>query len=552
MLGYLRVKNYALLDDISVKFTRGFNILTGETGGGKSILVKALSFLLGEKGDPDAIRQGANYAEVEGEFHNISTPLKSILEDTGIEPQENIIIRRSLKSNGKTRAYINDTQVTVKTLKNIGDLLFDIHGQHQHQLLMNEETHLDFLDAYLDLIPSRDKLKSLYYEKMRLEEELSLIRKRLKEMEERKELTEFQKEEIDRANITVGEDEELENEKSIITHIEEIAQSLSEAKGILYESEDSVYTRLHRVLEIAQKVSHYDKIFSNDEEEIKQALGIVDNLYSKYTPYLSNLEFNPDRLNEIEERLILLDRLKKKYGGTLKEVLEYRNNLEKEVENFQEIQEEYQQKQKAFEDTTFKLNSIAGDISQKRHKGKSKFEKNIKEELSLLGMEKAEFIVEIQEKDITETGRDRVRFLINLNPGEKPKPLNKIASGGEISRIMLGIKGILSSRDKVSGLVFDEIDVGIGGRVAEIVGKKMKDIGRDRQVLCITHLPQIAVKADYHLKVEKIVVKNRTHTVIKPLSKQERVKEIARMIAGEKITKDAEEYASKMLFNNRK
>jgi len=547
MLKYLRVKNYALLDNVYVEFKKGFNILTGETGGGKSILVKALSFLLGEKGDPDAIRTGEEYAEVEGEFNGLSPEIKIILEKAGIEYQKNIIIRRLLKNNGKTKAWINDIQITIKTLKNIGDLLFDIHGQHQHQLLMDEETHIDFLDAHLKLFPLRNQLKNLYYEKINLEENVKLIERKLKEMEEKKELIEFQKDEIDKADIILGEDEKLQREKSIITHIEQIVQSLSEAKDILYESEDAVYTKLNRVLEISKKVSRYDEEFSKDIEEINQALTIIDDLYHRYIPYLSNLDFNPDRLNEIEERLILLDRLKKKYGGTLEKVIEYRKALGKNIESFDEIKEEHSKKIKLLNEVEAKLNKYADEISQKRLKGKINFEKKIKEELSLLGMGKSAFIVKTERKRLSEKGKDDIKFLISLNPGESPKPLNKIASGGELSRIMLGIKSLLSSQDKVSGLVFDEIDIGIGGRIAEIVGKKMKNIGKDRQVLCITHLPQIAVMADYHLMVEKLVIKNRTKTVLRALNKEERVKEIARMIAGEKITKRAKEYAEQLL-----
>jgi len=547
MFRYLRVKNYALIDDIYVEFKKGFNILTGETGGGKSILVKALSFLLGEKGDPDAIRTGEKYAEVEGEFDGLSSNIKAILEDAGIETRDKIIIRRLLKSSGKTKTYINDMQTTVKTLKNIGDLLFDIHGQHQHQLLMNEETHLDFLDAYLRILPLRNKLKSLYFRKLKLEEDVHQIEKRLEEMEQRKELTQFQREEIDRANIVIGEDVELEKEKSIITHIEQIVQSLSEAKDILYESEDAVYTKLSRVLEIIRMVSQYDKEFSKDEEALTEVLTTVDDLYRKYAPYLSELEFNPERLNEIEERLILLDMLKKKYGGTLEKVIVYRKELEGYTESFAEVNKEYKEKKKSLDGVERELNKLAGEISQEREKGKKEFEDVIKGELSLLGMGKSTFIVEMEKRDLSEKGVDGVKFLISLNPGEAVKPLNKIASGGEISRIMLGIKSILSSQDKVSGLVFDEIDVGIGGRIAEVVGKKMKSIGKDRQVLCITHLPQIAVMADYHLKVEKVVVKNRTKTLINPLNKEERIEEIARMVGGEKITKSAKEYAEQLL-----
>ncbi len=530
MIGKLRIKNYAIIDELEIEFGKGFNVFTGETGAGKSIIIGALSLLLGEKGDPDMIRSGADEAEVEGVFE---------------KGDETLTIKRILSRKGKSTVLINGKKSSLRELKEKGKYLFDIHGQHEHQLLLSEDTHLDFLDAYGELFPLRERVGEKVREVKNLKERIENLKEKVRLLEEKEELYRFQVDEIEKANLTPGEDEELEREKEKLENLERIREKVSLALEEIYERDGSTLEVLGRTIKELEDVP-VDEELREIKNRMEEALSILEDLQSPLAGYLSSLDTDPARLDEVMERLELIERLKKKYGSTIEEILAYKEKVKNEVFNKEEIEEEIKKLEKELRDKERELEELAEELSQKRKKVKEKLERSIEEELKGLGM-RAEFEIEMKNQPIDERGKDTARFLISTNPGEPLKPLRKVASGGELSRIMLAIKTILSGIDRVLGVVFDEIDAGIGGRIGEAVGRRMKRIGRERQVICITHLPQIAALGDHHFVVYKKEEKGRVVTRIKKLEGDERIREIARMLTGEKITESAIEHAKTLL-----
>ncbi len=561
MLHSLYIKNYALIEEISVEFERGLNIITGETGAGKSILIDALSLLLGERASADVVRKGAEKAIVEGKFDAAGMPkIQSLLKDNDIEPSEEMIVRREISAKGQSRCFINDSPVPLALLKEAGDVLVDLHGQHDHQALLRPETHIDFLDDFggderllSDYRQSYKKLSDLFSRKHDLREQ----EHRLKE---KKDLYEFQMKEIDSVNPQLGEEETLESELKLLENAEKLFELTSQLSQLLYEGEPSVHDNLVLAWKQIETLREIDSVFANASGEAKSAEIIVEELSKFIHSYNAKIEFNPEKLEQIRERLGQLSLLKKKYGGTLESLLEHRLKIGNEFSLAENFEKELAAIESAISEERKVCSALAQQLTDKRRGTAKKIEKSIIASLADLGITNAKFSASISNvplsaganngnaaadtfvkigKDCFEAtvkGIDVVEFFISTNVGEDVKPLAKVASGGEISRVMLALKSALAASDKVPLLIFDEIDVGVSGRLGQAVGLSLKKLAALHQVIAITHLPQIAGLADTHFAVEKIEDGKRTTTRLRRLDVEERVHEVAKLMSGEKVT----------------
>ncbi len=562
MLHTLYVKNYALIEEISVEFKRGLNIITGETGAGKSILIDALSLLLGERASADVVRKGAEKAIVEGAFIVSGSPkIQPLLKDNDIESSEEMIIRREISVKGQSRCFINDSPVTLALLKEVGDVLVDLHGQHDHQALLRPETHIDFLDDFggdervlSDYRQSYKKLSDLFSKKHNLREQ----EHRLKE---KKDLYEFQMKEIDSVNPQVGEEGTLESELKKLENAEKLHELTSQLSQLLYEGESSVHDNLVLAWKQIETLREIDSVFADAAGEAKSAEIIVEELSKFIQSYNAKIEFNPEKLEQIRERLGQFSLLKKKYGGTLESLLEHRRNIGSEFSLAENFEKELAAIESAISEERKVCSTAAQQLTEKRREAAKKIEKSIISSLADLGIMNAKFSVSLanvplttgtnngnsaaadpyvkigkEHYEATSKGMDVVEFFISTNVGEDVKPLAKVASGGEISRVMLALKSALAASDKIPLLIFDEIDVGVSGRIGQAVGLSLKKLAGLHQIIAITHLPQIAGLADTHFAVEKIEDGKRTTTRLRRLDVEERVREVAKLMSGEKVT----------------
>jgi len=561
MLKSLYIKNFALIDEIKVNFNPGLNILTGETGAGKSIIIGAVSALLGENIDKDFIRQGKSKAVVEGCFI-ISHHLLQCFNDMDIEFTNNeLIIRREIKKDTRSRTFANDSPISISLLQEIGDLLVDLHGQHSHQSLLHVKRHIDFLDEFGVSDELINEVAHSYNSLSNLQKKLQKLVDQEKMLKEKKELLEFQVKEIEDVDPQLGEEEELERQEKILKNSEKIHQLSDQLTEVLYEGEGSVYEKISEAEEQLSALSDIDKDFNIWAENCNTASVVIEEMVKNIQEYADKIEFDPEELEEMRERLGQFTLLKKKYGSTIKEVLEFsqqaRNNLQK-IDSMESEIEEINQK---ISNEKNKLADLALQLSGTRKKAAEELEERTVEIFAELGLKGGVFNIEITaQKDpegdieinnekykVTNRGIDKVEFFISLNPGEKPKPLAKIASGGEISRIMLALKNVLAESDNIPVLIFDEIDSGISGRIAGAVGSNLKTVSRKHQVICITHLPLIASYGQTHFRVEKKAEDNRTATHIYSLSDEERVAELARLIGGEMINETTLQNARDLL-----
>ena len=563
MLKSLRIRNFAIVENLEVEFYSNLNVLTGATGAGKSIIIGALNLALGERASLEMIRTGAESAIVEAIFEiKLKSLIEKLLSELGIiYPENQLIIRRELSSKGVSRCFLNDRLVTLANLKIIGDQLADLHGQHEHQSLLNPEEHLRYLDNYAEAKDLLRRVSDSYYKLKKKLEDLEELKRIDKISKEKKELYQFQLKEILSANLSAGEEEELSSEKIILENAETLFQIASLIFHELYEKDESILERLSGLRKDLEKGGEYDLRLKEHIEALNSATLQLDETSRFLQGYKDSLNFEPERLEKIRERLNLINTLKKKYGQTVSEVLDYADKIKTELDKIENRDELIQKTDTEINDLKQILKKDALLLSSKRKEKGVELARKIKKELSFLGMEKCDFetkifcreaedgLLQLEGKRyyVDEKGLDQVEFYVSPNPGEEMKPLAKIASGGEISRIMLALKSVLAKSDQVPSMIFDEVDVGIGGEMAEAVGKRMKTLSANHQIICITHLQQIASQADYHFKVYKEVSKNRTITKIKLLSRDERIKEIARMMAGKKISDLTLEHAAEMI-----
>jgi len=563
MLKSLKIRNFAIVENLEVEFYSNLNVLTGATGAGKSIIIGALNLALGERASSEMIRTGADSAIVEAVFEIKPKGLvEKLLSGLGIiYPENQLIIRRELSSKGVSRCFLNDRLVTLANLKLLGDQLADLHGQHEHQSLLNPEEHLIYLDNYAEAKDLLNRVSDSYYKLKKKLEDLEELKRIDKISKEKKELYQFQLKEISSANLSAGEEEELYSQKIILENSETLFQITSVIFQELYEKDGSILERLSCLKKELEKGGEYDLRLKEHIEALNSAALQLDETSRFLQGYKDSLNFEPERLEKIRERLNLINTLEKKYGQTVSKVLDYADKIKTELDKIENRDELIQKTDTEINDLKQVLKKDALLLSSKRKEKGVELAKKIKKELSFLGMEKCDFETKIFYREaedgllqlegkryyVDEKGLDQVEFYVSPNPGEEMKPLAKIASGGEISRIMLALKSVLAKSDQVPSMIFDEVDVGIGGEMAEAVGKRMKALSSNHQIICITHLQQIASQADYHFKVYKEVSKNRTITKIKLLSRDERIKEIARMMSGKKISDLTLEHAAEMI-----
>jgi len=571
MLKTLSIKNYALIEDLTVEPGRGLNIMTGETGAGKSIIIDALSLILGERADSDSVRKGAEKAVVEG-FLDISDNKRLIylLAAHEIESGDELILRREVSLKGQSRCFINDSPATIALLKQVGDLLVDLHGQHEHQSLLRPETHIDMLDDYGALGGLVGEFRACFQRATSFLNRIAELRSKEQQLIEKRSLYEFQINEIDAVNPRSGEEEELEAELVILENAERLYSATERLYQILYESDNAVHDQIVLARNELEDLVAIDKSFEEPKNEATSAAAIVSELAKFIQRYNSKVEFNPVRLEEIRTRLGQLALLKKKYGGSLETVLRRREEIGREVDLADNFQGEIEALQQQFRDEQSVCSEIAQRLSAKRHEAAKKVDKAVVQSLAELGIQNARFETRItrrvagggepavvktgkQEYEATPKGIDTVEFYVSTNVGEDLKPLARVASGGEISRIMLALKMNLAKSDRLPLLVFDEIDVGVSGRIAQAVGQSLKKLSQFHQVISITHLPQIAGFADTHFVVEKVengsptgkssaaaakqITGRRATTRMRKLNLEERVVEVARLMSGEDVTK---------------
>lgn len=550
MLLSLHVKNLALIDETEVFFEPGLNILTGETGAGKSILIGSVNLALGAKADKDLIRTGADSALVELLFQTEDEAVFAKLKEWDIPPEEHMIsISRRIQPS-RSICRINGETVNTRQIRELAELLIDMHGQHEHQSLLHKKKHMEILDAYAGdaLLEVKHQTAKQYrtYQELSREYEDAFLNE-----EEKKRtlaLAEFETEEIEEAALHMGEDEKLEQEYRKQSNLKRIVEAMASCNSLSgYEETGAAGDSISRALKELQSVASFDPGLEELYEELLEIDGLLNDFNRNVSDYMEDLEIDPAAFTQMEQRLNQINRLKDKYGATIEEILAYQQKQQEVLDrlaDFDAYMEQLSARKKEAWDT---LQELCNKLSALRKKAAQELSEKLCEALRELGFLQAELVIEVQKKEEPgETGADDVEFMISTNPGEAVRPLGQVASGGELSRIMLGIKTVLAEKDSIDTLIFDEIDAGISGRTAWQVSKQLKILGRAHQVICITHLPQISAMADAHFKIEKETEAGRTITRITRLSENEEYLEIARLLGGDRVTEAALENAREM------
>ncbi|MBI5049753.1 MAG: DNA repair protein RecN [Nitrospirae bacterium] len=554
MLKELHIKNLAIIDDITIKFEEGLNVLTGETGAGKSIIIDALCLALGERASAEVIRSGEKEAVIEAFFDAPQSGMH-FLSDMGIDAQDGIILKRIISAHGKNRAFINNSMAGVQTLSDASRNIIDVHGQYEHQSLLSEENQLDLLDAYGELLAEREEFASAYKSLISLNQQIAELTGKEKERAQRIDLLQYQINEIESAGLKTEEEEALLEEERILGNAGRLMELAHEAYDTLYSSDGACLIGLTKTINAIKEVANIDSKAQDAIRSLQDALPLIEDAVYFLRGYKDSLNFDPQRLAAVQERLELIKGLKKKYGSDIQGILEYKENAGEELSGIQHSEERLESLHAERERLKTSLTETAHLISKKRKAVSKKIESKVVAELSHLSMPHTRFSIDITNESGDDTmdgykantkGIDRIEFLISTNVGEELRPLSKVAPGGELSRIMLALKGILTRGDRIPVLVFDEIDAGIGGEAGETVGRKLKSLSKAHQIICITHLPQIASYGDRHLKIEKKVKGQRTVVEVKDLQKDERAMEIARMLSG-KCTEVSIKHAKEML-----
>ncbi|MEE9306411.1 MAG: DNA repair protein RecN [Spirochaetia bacterium] len=556
MLEELVVQNYALIDRLQVRFSPGLNILTGETGAGKSILIGALGLILGMKADTGAIRAGTEEIDVSGIVKPDNNPdVQTWMEEKGIAAENNsIIIRRVVKKNGKGTIYVQSTPFTLAALRELTGMLFDLHGQHEHQSLLSPENHRRLLDHYGNITAAVTAFSALYARLLKVREEHAALIAEQRERVRKVELLEYAIQEIEDAKLTVGEEEQLRQEQNLLANHERLIQLVEEVYGATAESRGGALSNLRQARGLLAEIVKIDSHLNDSNQQLENVFFELEDFVENLGRYKGSINFDPARLEKIEERLDLIKRLEKKYGGTIEEVLAHLEESRRALEGIQNSDATQKKLEEQITGQEKELKARAANITHLRKQAAGGLQEKIVGELKQLGMPKVRFQVQIEDRTSDSgkvlyagTGKDKVEFLIAPNLGEPFKKLVQIASGGELSRIMLAIKTVLAESDHINSLIFDEVDAGIGGEVAIAVGERLRGLAKSKQVLCITHLATIAVQADNHIKVEKITQADRTVTRVSPVTGLERQEEIARMLAGDRTGDTSLKHAQELL-----
>lgn len=540
MLSQLYIENVAVIEKATIEFHKGFNILTGETGAGKSIIIDSMHGILGERTSKDMIRNGAGAAFVSGLFTDLTEQTINKLRELGFEPEEDgsVLVQRTIQVEGKSTCRINGRPATVSALKELGKTLMNIHGQHESYHLLSPELHIHYIDESGDLNTLVKEYHSVYQQLKQIQSEIGAHATDEAEKLRRIDLLTYQIEELEQANLRENEKEQLMERKTAMMHAEKIASAITAAKAALDgdESFDGVLSTLTAITASLQDSEQYLPALNPIIQKLHELSYGLEDVSEALREQESQIEFDASELLEIETRLDLLYRLSIKYGQTTEEMLAFLKKCRQELNQINHSEETLIQLNETYEILKEKAIRLAKQLSDKRKKTAEQFTKKVKHELQFLNMPGIEFQVEQERVPLNSNGCDKIQFLISVNPGEPAKPIAKIASGGELSRIMLAIQTVLSAHDDLDTMIFDEVDTGISGSAAQKVGLKLHEVSKYAQVICITHLAQIACLADYHLLIQKQVTNHKTYTQVIPLSKEAQTKEIARMIGGEAIT----------------
>lgn len=555
MLLEISIKNFAIIESISLNFEKGMTVLTGETGAGKSIIIDAMNMMLGARATTEVIRHGAPKAEIEGLFSIESNrALEEIFDEQGLELGDEIIIRREILQNGRSISRVNGQMVNLSVLRTIGQQLVDIHGQHDQEELMRSHRHIQMLDEFGDT--SFFELKEAYqmsfdnYRRMR--KQVLDIKKNQQEHKARIEMLEFQMAEIEAANLKAGEDVTLNQERDRLLNHKHIADTLTNAYSMLDNEEFSSLANVRSAMNDMESLEEFDPEYREISSSLSESYYVLEDITKRLESIIDDLDFDGNRLMQVESRLDLIHTITRKYGGSVDDVLEY----------FAKITDEYNLltgNNLSSEDMEIELKKLeknlvdlAGQVAQARHKIAQDLEAEIKQELQDLYMEKAQFQVRFSQGKFSREGNESVEFYISTNPGEDFKPLVKVASGGELSRLMLAIKSAFSRKEGKTSIVFDEVDTGVSGRVAQAIAQKIHKIGQNGQVLAISHLPQVIAIADYQFFIEKISNEHSTVSTVRLLTVEERIEEVAKMLAGENVTEAALNQARELLQSKEK
>lgn len=561
MILEINIKNFIIIEQETINFTAGLNIITGETGSGKSLVIDALQAITGGKFSKEDIRHGADKALVSALFtieHN--SELDSILEEFGIEKETDntLLISREVNTAGRSGCRINGQTVTLTMLKIVAQCLIDIVGQNEHQLLFNANKHIDFVDSFgdQDVEHLKSRLKSVTEELKAADARYNELCGVSGERERRLDLYKFQIEEIEAAALKQDEEEQLKAKRLLLINSEKLFKSMTQIYDSLFDSDEGTSCAVDTLEDSAHKLNelqHIDSKLQGFASVIESAMYQLEDIKADIRSYKEGIEFNDDEINYIEERLDLISRLKRKYGSSIEEIISFKNNAAAEYETLLNSEKIAQTLENQISDLKSKYRVEAGKLSAIREKLSRKLEKLVEKELQDLNMQGSEFQVSIKKDEdaIGSKGIDKIEFLLSPNPGEPPKQLSKIASGGEMSRVMLAIKNTITKAEKIPSIVFDEVDAGIGGLTASVVGQKIKKISGNSQIICITHLAQIACFADSHIYINKIISNNKTFTKIKTLDIQERTEEIARMLGGSPKDETSMAHARQLISGSR-
>ena len=556
MLSNIKISNIAIIKEAVIDFDNGLNVLSGETGAGKSIIIDAINAILGERTSRELIRTGSNNAEVSAFFENINEDVKAVLNEFGIENEEDnsLLISRKISLDGKNLCKVNGSNVTVSMLKKIGQSLINVHGQMDNHNLLNEELHYTYIDAFAENYDILEEYSEAYNDYFTLKRRYDNLIVNESEKARKIDLLTYQIKEIEDADIKTGEWEELEKRRKILQNAEQLISLVNNAVEIINGNDNfsGVADMLNTASNSLIKASAYDETLNTVSDTVAEMSYNIVDCASELNSFLYSLDIDPNELDLIEERLDVIQKLSKKYGQTEIEILEYLVKAQKELDDIT-FSDKFKEQLEIELDEKYEIMAQAGlKLSANRKKYGEIFINKVKDELSFLDMASISFKIVQNKKSFDETGADEIYFLISANAGEEPKPLSKIASGGELSRIMLAIKNVLASKDNIQTLIFDEVDTGVSGRAAQKIGIKLKEVSKNRQVLCVTHLAQIACFADNHFLISKSESENKTYTKVESLDTNGRIHELARIIGGIEASQLSLNTAAEMIENAKK
>lgn len=563
MLSQLIISDFAIISHLEIEFKTGLNILSGETGAGKSIIINAVNLILGARASTDLIRSGASEARVEALFYQPENDyLSKFMYDNSIPFNGEIVIKRTISKEGRNKITVNNSITNLQTLSAIGMMIISISGQHEHQILLKPDNHLLLLDDLGNLISARNSLAELFNEYELIKRKIKQLESEITNRREKQELSLFQISEIDNAAIKDNEDRALEEEKTRLKNAEQIKDIMTGSYYRIYEKEDSILSETASCLKEIKTGSVYDNRLSSLAASLESIKAELEDVSFQLGDLKDDIVMDPARLDQVEERLQLINKLKRKYGPELKNILEFREKLSQQVTDTDQLEKEHKECREKLNSLSGQLLTMAHELSKERKKVSLEMKKSVESELNQLEMSGTRFEVKFYDDFVFEEtdssallrkigpdGYDRIEFMISPNPGEDLKPLSKIASGGELSRIMLALKTILARKTSVETIIFDEVDAGIAGATAEKVGEKIQELSQFHQILCITHLPQIASKGMNHFLVKKIILGGRTQTSILELTSEDRINEIARLMGGRVVSDQAIAHAKEMLSN---